>query len=195
MTEFVLVRHGETDWNTAGRLQGARDIPLNDAGIAQAKAVASVLSAGRWDVVMSSPLTRAFDTAVEIADQVGIAEHDVVIDERLRERDYGAAEGFDLAERESRWPDGIWPDVETHEALDLRSGPVMQEFAETYAGKRAVIVTHGGWIRSVLRVLSGNDPAIADIVIPNASCSWISHHREKWHLGELGDAGHLDAPV
>lgn len=191
MTEFVLVRHGETDWNTAGRLQGSKDIPLNAAGLSQARAVASVLSSGRWDVVISSPLARAFDTAMQIATHLEIAESEIIIDSRLRERNYGAAEGTNLAERESRWPDGNWPDVETHETLDLRSGPVMHELAETYAGKRVVIVTHGGWIRSVLRVLSDHDPEIVELPIPNASYSRLSHDGQKWQLGELGVAEHV----
>lgn len=191
MTEFVLVRHGETAWNTEGRLQGSRDIPLNSTGISQARAVASVLASERWDVVISSPLARAFDTAVQIVDPLGISEHDIVTDDRLRERHYGEAEGLNLAERENRFPDGVWPDVETHEALDLRTNPVIEEFASSYVGQRVVIVTHGGWIRSVLRAISDHDPEIVDLPIPNASCSWISHDSGGWQIGDIGVVKHL----
>lgn len=191
MTEFVLVRHGETDWNIEGRLQGARDVPLNATGISQARAVATILAGESWDVVISSPLARAYDTAIQMVDTIGIAESDIVIDSRLKERNYGAAEGLDLAERESRFPDGVWPDVETHEMLDLRTQSVMEEFAKTHAGKRVVLVTHGGWIRSVLRVISSSDAEVSEIHIPNASCSWISHDGHAWQLGNLGVAEHL----
>lgn len=190
MTEFVLVRHGETVWNTEGRLQGSLDIPLNETGISQARAVASVLAEEHWDVVISSPLKRAFDTAVQIVDPLGIPERDIVIDDRLRERHYGAAEGLNLAERETHFPDGVWPDVESHEMLDLRVGPVVEEFADVYAGKRVVLVAHGGWIRSLLRVISDHNPEVIDLPIPNASCTWISHDGEKWQLGDVGIAEH-----
>lgn len=188
MTEFVLVRHGETDWNTEGRLQGSMDIPLNDTGISQARAVASVLATEQWDVVISSPLLRAYDTAVQIVDPLGIAEVDIIIDPRLRERHYGVAEGLLLAERRAQWPDDIWPEAETPEMMDARTGPTMQDLAEKHLGKRVVLVAHGSWIRSALRVVSGHDPAVLDIHIPNASCSWVTFAGDAWQLGELGVA-------
>lgn len=191
MTEFVLVRHGETDWNLAGRLQGSQDIPLNAAGISQARSLASLLCAEPWDVVITSPLQRAFETAEQIVDPLGFDTSDIIIDPRLRERHYGAAEGLLLAERRSRWPDDIWPDAETPETMDARTGPAMQELADRYAGKRLVLVAHGSWIRSALRVISNHDPEIVEVVIPNASCSWVSHDGEEWHLGELGVAEHI----
>lgn len=191
MTEFVLVRHGETDWNTAGRLQGGTDTALNDLGISQARALGAMLCAEHWDVVVSSPLQRAFETAVQIIDPLGLRLEDIVIDPRVRERGYGAAEGLTLAERQVQWPDDVWPDAETTDLLDARSAAAMHELAANHAGKRIVVVAHGGFIRSVLRVLSDYDPAIMHIHIPNASCTFLAHDGERWHLGEHGVIDHL----
>lgn len=190
MTEFVLVRHGETDWNKVDRLQGSMDIPLNDTGISQARSMASALCTQQWDVVISSPLQRAFETAVQIIDPLGFGPSDIIIDARLRERHYGAAEGLTLAERRSQWPDDIWPDAETPELMDARTGPAMRDITIQHAGKRIILVAHGSWIRSALRVLSDYNPAIMKLVIPNVSCSWVSHEGNGWQLGELGVTEH-----
>lgn len=188
MTEFVLVRHGETDWNAAGRLQGSQDVPLNAQGITQARAVAAMLCAEPWDVVIASPLSRAFDTAVQIVDTLGIQMHEILTDVRLQERHYGAVEGLTVLERTTRFPDGVWPDAETDAMLDARSGAVLDELAARYPGQRVMIVAHGGWIRSALRVLSNHHPDVVDIHIANASCSWLTHDGAEWHIGEIGVA-------
>lgn len=188
MTEFVLVRHGETDWNAEERLHGSIDIPLNARGISQARAVASILCADHWDAIVSSPLQRAYQTAVQIVDPLDFGEADIVVNPLLKERFYGDAEGIDLAERRTRWPDKVWPNAETPEAMDERTGAAMRDLAALYEGKRVVIVAHGGWIRSALRVVSGHDPAVLDIVIPNASCSWVTFADGAWKIGELGIA-------
>lgn len=188
MTEFVLVRHGETDWNAAGRLQGSQDVPLNAQGISQARAAAAMLGAESWDVVISSPLSRAFETAVQIIDPLGFTIGDLIIDPRLKERHYGAAEGLNLSERRANWPDDMWPNAETPEMMDQRTGPTMHDLARQHAGKRVMIVGHGSWIRSALRVLSNHHSDVMDVHIPNAICSWLTHDGEKWHLGDLGVA-------
>ena len=69
---LILVRHGQTEWNQLGRIQGRTDIPLNDTGIMQARAAGEWLSQRRIDAVYSSPMQRAFDTATEIARPHGL---------------------------------------------------------------------------------------------------------------------------
>jgi len=191
MTEFVLVRHGETEWNASGRLQGSTDVPLSALGISQARAAAAVLASDTWDVVISSPLQRAYETAVQIVDPLGIATSDIIIDPQLAERSYGAAEGLTIAERDSRFPDGIWPESETRELLDIRVGGALHAIAEAHAGKRIVIVSHGGWIRAALRVMSHHDKQVSGITIPNASCTYASFAEGTWTLGDLAVTDHL----
>lgn len=88
---IYIIRHGQTEMNKAGRLQGRRDVPLNESGEKQAEEAAGILSGIEFDHVFSSPLTRAVRTAEIVT---GGAEP--VIDERLIEMDYGPFEGTDL---------------------------------------------------------------------------------------------------
>jgi uncharacterized phosphatase len=67
-----LIRHGQTDWNAAGRMQGSTDIPLNDIGRQQAESAVAMLADFQWDVIVSSPLKRASETAEIIADGLGV---------------------------------------------------------------------------------------------------------------------------
>ena len=86
MTRLVLWRHGLTDYNVAGRIQGRVDIPLNDAGLAQASAVAPAIAAMEPTAIVSSPLGRARQTADVLSAAVGV---DVRVDDALTERSFG----------------------------------------------------------------------------------------------------------
>jgi uncharacterized phosphatase len=104
MTFLALVRHGETDWNLHGRLQGSSDIPLNSTGRAQASEAVYELEGRRWDLLVSSPLSRAAETADIIGAHLGIERTATYAD--LAERHFGAAEGFTDYDAWSRWPHG-----------------------------------------------------------------------------------------
>lgn len=185
MTEFVLIRHGETDWNLQGRLQGRTDVPLNDIGREQALQVVDDLRDTGWDVVLASPLQRAWQTAVIITSALGMDKSLIITNPDLRERSYGAVEGLTVAERDARYPDHIWPGAESTPDLNERAERAMTEFATLYAGKRILIVAHGGWIRAALRVVSNHDKHVTDRSIPNVSRSYVSHDGEQWHVGEV----------
>ena len=90
MTRFFLVRHGETEWNRERRIQGVSDIPLNDTGRAQAAALGDILVGHNFDLIVSSPLSRADETARIIAQRLGMPAPITVPD--LIERNYGEAE-------------------------------------------------------------------------------------------------------
>ncbi|HEX7834200.1 MAG TPA: histidine phosphatase family protein, partial [Pseudolysinimonas sp.] len=100
---FAFIRHGQTDWNRDDRLQGSTDIPLNDAGRAQAHEAAELLRSGDWEAVVSSPLVRARETAQIIADQLRIELGPAYPE--LVERDYGSLEGESSSEWVARHPD------------------------------------------------------------------------------------------
>lgn len=150
MTELYLVRHGETDWNAARRIQGRTDIPLNETGRQQARRAGELLTRRRWDAVYSSPLDRAHETATIIAERLGI---DAVTDvDALMERDYGEAEGMAFDEIEALYPEGVRaPGQETREEVAARVVPALLELAARHPGARLVVVSHGGSIRSVLQ--------------------------------------------
>jgi probable phosphoglycerate mutase len=163
VTTLLLVRHGETDWNRDGRWQGHSDTQLNDAGRAQARRVAGEL--GDVDVIYSSDLARARETAEIIAAQLGDLE--VNVDSRLRERSFGAWEGrtgpeieADFAEQHARWRAGDGAgadDAEPFEAFGDRVRDFLEDVLARHPGETVVVVAHGGPIRVIHAVASGLD--------------------------------------
>ena len=90
-TVVGILRHGQTDWNIDFRLQGVTDIPLNETGIAQARDAAAVIDPADWDLILTSPLSRARDTAQIVAEVNGLG--DALVETLLLERSFGEAEG------------------------------------------------------------------------------------------------------
>ncbi len=158
---MILVRHGETDWNVAHRLQGSSDIPLNENGRAQARAAAPVLAQlASVKCIVSSDLSRALETAQIIADASGA---EVVTDARLQERSYGIWEGLPEDVREldhksehQRWLSGHEPVVEGYEdnlTLRDRALAAIDEIAAddgTY-----LLVSHGSTARIAIGAMLG----------------------------------------
>ncbi|TPW76240.1 histidine phosphatase family protein [Schumannella soli] len=150
MTELFLVRHGETDWNLARRIQGRTDIPLNDTGRAQAKAAGELLARRSWDGVYASPLSRATETGAIIAAELGLAAPAPV--PGVVEREYGEAEGLTWEQIEQKFPEGAEvPGRETREQVAERVVGALCELAAAHPGERLIVVSHGGAIRSVLQ--------------------------------------------
>jgi broad specificity phosphatase PhoE len=141
MTTLLLVRHGETDWNAEGRLQGHTDRPLNDYGRRQARALADRLVGDDIVAVYSSDLSRAHETAEIIGERLGLP---VVTDPDLRERNWGNWEGLTGAERDR--VDNVGEPREEHTERVLRA---VQRIADAHPDERVVVVTHGGSLRRV----------------------------------------------
>lgn len=144
----MLVRHGETEWNRIGRVQGLSDIPLNETGREQARHAGRRLAAERWDAVAASPLARAADTARIIAAELGLPEPELV--EALVERNYGEAEGLTGSEIDARFG-GIVQARESREQVVERVRPALLALAERHPGGRVLVVSHGGVIGSLVR--------------------------------------------
>ncbi|WUS75619.1 histidine phosphatase family protein [Kribbella sp. NBC_01245] len=182
MTSICLVRHGETAWNSEGRLQGREDVPLNDRGRDQARKLADALAVDRWDLLVSSPLCRAWETATIMAARLGLPEP-VAIPE-LMERDYGAASGLTKVEAARRFPDGVYPASETRADVRGRCWPVLERLATRSAGGSALVVTHGSVIKSLLLAISDGAIPAADLrnacsnlIYRTADSPWqIIHH-------------------
>ncbi|HLS92797.1 MAG TPA: histidine phosphatase family protein [Microbacterium sp.] len=154
MTIIALVRHGETDWNREGRLQGHSDIPLNDTGRAQAAAAAEALRGGDYARLVSSPLSRARETAQIIGKALGLDGPEEF--DGLKERGYGVAEGLPVAEYWSRFPAGTdVPDAESDDELLDRALATIVAIAEDAGEAPVIAVAHGGLIGRVLRHISG----------------------------------------
>ena len=155
MTTLLLVRHGETDWNADGRWQGHADVPLNERGRAQAQALAEQLAAEEpLDVVYSSDLARARETAEIVARRLGV---ELVLERDLREIDVGSREGRTWSEIDDvpEW------DGEPHEAHGVRVVSALLRIARAHDG-RVLVVTHGGSVRRVLEHAEAESDSIGN---------------------------------
>jgi 2,3-bisphosphoglycerate-dependent phosphoglycerate mutase len=148
VTTILLARHGETDWNREGRFQGWADPPLNEAGRAQASALAERLRETPFDAVYSSDLRRAHETAVVVAEPHGIP---VVSDPGLREIDVGSWSGLTRAEIEERFPGADHHDGESRAHHLARVLATAERIARAHVGERILIVSHGGSLRALRR--------------------------------------------
>jgi len=165
VTRILLVRHGQSTWNAAGRWQGRADPPLSDLGLRQADAAAAALPLGAVTDVWTSPLVRAHATAARIAERVGAP---VRLDERLAERDAGEWTGLTRDEIEAAWPGYLAeryrpPAFEADDELESRALEVLHEVAAHAVGATVVAVSHGGLIRSVERALGADSPPIPNL--------------------------------
>jgi uncharacterized phosphatase len=178
---FAFIRHGQTDWNLAKRLQGASDVPLNDTGRQQARDAVATLADGGWQAIVSSPLSRARETAQIIADGLGI-ELGPAYDE-LVERDYGEAEGVRDDEAERRWPGKTAPGVESLDSVVARGRAALSRIAEDYADEDVLVVCHGTLIRYTLASLAGRSlPEIR-----NGSVATFALDGEAWRVMSVND--------
>jgi probable phosphoglycerate mutase len=150
MTTLLLARHGETDWNREHRVQGHTDVPLNAHGRDQALALADELAGTRLSGVYSSDLSRAFETAAAVAAAQAL---EVVVDPRLREKNFGTWEGLTDVEIAERFPEaarGRWGDGETTEEVAGRSIEAVEVICARHGDAAVLIVSHGGPLRALL---------------------------------------------
>lgn len=192
-SEIVLIRHGETDWNVDRRYQGTSDRALNEHGHSQAQALADAMRGEEWDAIVSSPLKRAWSTALSIAEALGMNEDLLIPDPRLMERSYGVAEGHTLAEREQLYPGDVWEGLETHDDLGVRSLGAIEDYIRRFPNQRLIMVTHGTWITSVLEVLTQGEFGYGKSIILNTSRTYLTFNDGNWSVGEIAVADHLGA--
>ncbi|WP_206098783.1 histidine phosphatase family protein [Paenibacillus paeoniae] len=176
-----FVRHGKTNWNAKGIIQGQTDIPLNEEGIAQANALAVRLSNEQriWDAVISSDLQRARDTAAIIAERLGIPvlEPDI----RFRERYFGEIEGTTEQERLERWG-ADWREqglgMELDSEVRARGVEAVSDLMGREEGLHVLIVSHGSFIAQILKELCAD---LEDSRLGNLSYSILERQGDGWH--------------
>jgi len=164
----VLWRHGRTEWNATGRLQGQTEVPLDDVGREQAASGAVALARAYPDVtVVSSNLGRAAMTANEYAQLTGAV---VTFDGRLRERSFGEWEGLTAEEIAARWPEGYraWQDGddragtpvggESRRDVGLRVAAAIEELTDDAERPTLMVVSHGAAITAAITTMLGQDP-------------------------------------
>jgi uncharacterized phosphatase len=178
-TTICIIRHGETDWNAQGRLQGHQNTGLNEKGREQALQIANYLLAERWNVIVSSPLKRAYETAQIIGRKIRISN--ICIHEDLIERNYGSASGLLPEERHNLFPDGI-PDQEDFEHLRQRAMKGLTNIANEFTGKRIIVVSHGGITNSILYSLSGGEFGSFKTRLKNGCINKIILQNNNWSV-------------
>jgi probable phosphoglycerate mutase len=204
VTEVLLIRHGETDWNAERRLQGHLDIPLNAEGRRQAAALGQALSGEKLDAVIASDLLRARQTAQQIAAPRGMTIH---IEPGLRERCYGAFEGMLYADIGERYPEAFaaWKerDIDARFPEGENVAETLREFSDRAVGaitriasagkyRRIAVVTHGGVLECAYRAAQGIGFAHErDFDIFNASINRFLWNGETLQLRQWGDVAHL----
>ena len=193
---LFLVRHGETDWNAAGRWQGQTDVPLNPRGREQAREVAARLRGAGLAAVVSSDLLRARSTAEIVAAELGLTVNH--LDAALRERRFGCFEGLTREEVAARFPEA-WaryvadpgpapPGGESREELLGRLLPAIASAAARLPGP-LLVVLHGGAMRALLAGQVGDMPR-------PSSASWPLHGIQNGHVFRVTlEGGQVTAAV
>ena len=195
---LYLIRHGQTEWNLKGRLQGGKDSPLTVLGRQQAEAAATSLKSKPPSMILASPLGRASKTAEIIADTLDIP---VERDDRLGELRFGAAEGLTLSEIDRRWPDFRasrerdkwsvrWPDGESYADADTRIKPFLGETLSLHLERDIAdplaIVGHETMNMVLMgRLLDLEPSTVTRLGQPNHVVYRIEGHRvDHAHLGD-----------
>ena len=200
MTEILLVRHGETEWNQQHRMQGQRDSPLTATGLQQARQLARRLKDVAFSVLYSSDLGRAHQTARCIADLTG---HEIIADRDLRERSFGIFEGLTNSEIETRHPehyapfarrepDFAMPGGESARQFRARCVGCLERIADRHAGDTVVVVSHGLVLDALYRTACDMALDVArGFPLLNCSLNTFRYAEERWLAVSVGDVAHL----
>jgi probable phosphoglycerate mutase len=200
---LILVRHGETEWNREGRIQGYRaDSPLTANGQTQARLLAERMANERVRTLHSSDSGRARQTAKPIAAAV---ELEVLYDDALRERNYGIFEGRTYGEIERDYPEDFRkfrsrdprycpPEGETVLQFRDRIVAALERVASRAGGGCAAVVTHGGVLGILYRHATGMPlDSRRTYTLHNASVNRFAYDGTRWSLEVWGDVSHLHA--
>ncbi|MGG7463171.1 histidine phosphatase family protein [Plantibacter sp. YIM 135347] len=179
---LAVIRHGETDWNRRGLLQGRVDQPLNATGEARALLSAKELAGPTaprapfpepaisrpptpWARVIASPLRRASTTARIIAEHLGLDEPLIVPE--FTEQSFGVAEGTPAKDAFLTWPSGDYPEGERRRDVDARVSTGLRRVLQVYPSEDLILVCHVVVARSIMNVLIGIEPD----EVPNGSAT------------------------
>jgi probable phosphoglycerate mutase len=201
-TRLFLVRHGESEGNLRGRVQGQSESPLTDRGRAQARAAGRALRNRGIRHVYSSDLERARESAELIDESLGLG---FAQDPRLREMCFGQLEGLAwseldvyYAEAEARG-EGDWythrpPGGESRAELTERVVDTLSDLVDRHRGETLLLVSHGGFIGFLLRRVLGlpGTPRYVGFRTPNGAIHRFDHRDERFHLVTWAEQVHLD---
>lgn len=190
MMRIGFIRHGSTAWNKEKRAQGSSDIHLDDQGRSDAAKLGDWLKNDKWDVIFSSDLSRAKETAEIIAKKLNLK---VIIDHRLREAGGGQIEGTTEQERIKKWGEN-WRELDLGiEKADLvveRAHAAVNDFHDKYSGLNVLVVSHGSFLRhffkSTLPELNHENHIV------NTSLTVLKRDGDKWLNEKFHSTRHLN---
>jgi 2,3-bisphosphoglycerate-dependent phosphoglycerate mutase len=200
MTQLLLIRHGETDWNRLQRFQGHLDVPLNDRGLMQAERLAERLATESFDAFYCSDLVRTQQTAQPAALRLGLP---LTARPGLREQGFGVLEGLSAAEVIERHPQA-WADWlrfdpdfaptggECTRAFHARVLDEVLALASRHADGRIAVVTHGGVLDMLWRTVRAEPlHGPRTCAIPNAGLNRLQMRQGSFEIIEWADDAHL----
>ena len=189
MINITIVRHGETDWNAEGRLQGKMDIALNEVGRLQARECRHALSSVKYDVIIASSLKRAKMTGRIIHQN---ERADFLEMGHFTERFFGDGEGLTFEERAEKFPNTKnYPNQEKEQDFNKRIMDGLDYIVEHFEDREIILVTHGGVINEMLHTLSNGELKKGEMGLVNGSISNIRYEDGKWTVLSYNRIDHL----
>ncbi|MCE5192936.1 MAG: histidine phosphatase family protein [Candidatus Cryosericum sp.] len=199
MKTVYLVRHAETAWNVAGKVQGALDIPLSPTGVVQTRKTIAFLSTVRFDAVFTSPLARARAIAEPVGQTLGIP---AIVVPDLQEINFGGWEGHTLNEVEVLYPDtfAAWklklPEAQPDGGESLLQAGIrarnVRSLLESHPGRLILVVAHGGINRILISTLLDLPAsAYSDFEQLNAGISVLTMEDKTWRALSMDSTSHL----
>jgi uncharacterized phosphatase len=175
--KICLLRHGETEWNNLGKIQGREDVPMNANGIAQIENTVKYLKKTDWKVIITSPLSRAKTTAEIISRGIG----NIKIHEEFDfiEQDFGSVSGMTVEERRAAFPDGTYIGLEPFESLQARTVMALLRYIEQYKGNNIIIVSHGAALNSILSYISEGKLGTGKTILQNACITLLEEKNNE----------------
>ncbi|MBN8193036.1 histidine phosphatase family protein [Bacillus sp. NTK074B] len=192
MTHICFVRHGQTNWNLYGKLQGQTDIPLNETGKRQAEECRVALKHHQWDVLITTSLQRAKKTAEIINRDLNL---DIIEMDHFKERFFGEGEGMLRAEREERYPDFTFPNMETYQELLARVQTGLRDIHAQFPDRKVLVVAHGAVINALIMEYHEDVSGPRHVKLQNGCFTEIRFEDGKWFVRSYNQIGHLSEKV
>ena len=199
-TEIILIRHGETEWNSQQRMQGHSNSDLSEVGRAQIQALGELMKNESFDHIYSSDSLRARQTAVAITQY---SEHTLQFDQRIREKNLGVFEGLTSTEAKERHPEVyrlfktaganyVIDEGESTQQLLERALEFIEEIRLRHPQERVVMVTHGGVVRVLMKHALGlSIDAPTRFIIKNTGIFGLIWNK-NWLVTQMGGVSHLE---
>ncbi|RPK12592.1 histidine phosphatase family protein [Priestia endophytica] len=192
---LYLVRHGQTDWNKNGLVQGQTDIPLNSTGVEQAQALAKRFQKENIDVIYASDLKRAYGTAEEIAKVKNMRVSEGL--RELRERSFGELEGAELPLLQEKfpnlstdWREDLPLNIESLGHMQKRMVKELTNIMTNHQDEDVLVVSHGAAINVFIHYVTSGENGTGKILLANTAVSTFTFENRKWAIGTLNDASH-----